>query len=86
MKTGTSVEVRKLTRRQAAIISAYTGFLAGPFEDMHTYVDSLPGFKGIMTAGLGLMHQKIREASRADFEAICPDRTDPLPDDQRSAT
>jgi hypothetical protein len=66
--------VPKLTREQAAIISAYTGSLAGPFEDMHEYVDGLPGFKGIMTTGLALMRDSIREASKADFVAICAER------------
>ena len=67
----------KLTRRQAAIIGAFTGTLCGPFEDMHVYVDSLPGFEGIMTLGLALHAERIREASKADFLALCPSRSDP---------
>jgi hypothetical protein len=66
----------KLTRRQAAIIGAFTGTLCGPFEDMHAYVDSLPGFKGIGTIGLALQAESIKEASRTDLLAMCPDRDD----------
>jgi hypothetical protein len=67
----------KLTRRQAAIIGAFTGVLCGPFEDMHAYVDSLPGFKGIMTVSLALQTQAIKQAAGADFLAMCPSRSDP---------
>lgn len=68
---------QKLTRRQAAIISAYTGIMAGPFSDMHEYVDSLPGFEGITTIGFMACAEEIKEASKADFLAICADKDDP---------
>jgi hypothetical protein len=68
---------QKLTRRQAAILGAFTGTLCGPFEDMHGYVDSLPGFEGIMTLGLAHSADKIKEAAKADFIAMCPTRDDP---------
>ena len=65
--------MERLTKRQAAIIGAYTGYTAGPFADVHEYVDSLPGFAGISTIGFALSNvaEKIREAARADFLAIC---------------
>lgn len=59
-----------MTRREAAIVSAYTGYLIGDFDAMHEYVDSLPGFKGIMTLGLAIHADQIRDAARADFVAI----------------
>lgn len=67
----------KLTRRQAAIIGAYTGVTCGPFEDIHEYVDSLPGFKGIGTISFSMeaVAKQITEASRADFLALCADRS-----------
>jgi len=65
--------VRKLTRRQAAIIGAFTGITCGPFSDVHEYVDSLPGFKGITTIGFATCSEQIREAAKADFLAICAD-------------
>jgi hypothetical protein len=69
----------RLTRRQAAIIGAFTGVTCGPFEDIHEYVDSLPGFKGITTLGFASkdIAEQIREASRADFISLCSDRSDP---------
>lgn len=30
-----------LTRREAAVISAYTGVLTGPFNDMHQYAEEI---------------------------------------------
>lgn len=74
--TNDEQSVPKLTRRQAAIIGAYTGTLCGPFEDMHGYVDSLPGFKGIMTAGLAIMADRIAEVAKPDFLALCANRED----------
>lgn len=77
MSLDTSSKEKQLTRRQAAIIGAFTGVLCGPFEDLHDYVDSLPGFKGIMTVGLGLKAKQIQEAAEPDFLALCPDRSSP---------
>lgn len=70
---------QKLTRRQAAIIGAFTGVCCGPFEDIHAYVDSLPGFKGIMSHNFADKDTvaKIEKAAHADFLAICPSRSDP---------
>jgi hypothetical protein len=67
------VSEQRLTKRQAAIIGAYTGFTAGPFGDVHEYVDSLPGFEGITTMGFASQEiaDKIREAAKADFLGIC---------------
>jgi hypothetical protein len=71
--------MNKITRKQAAIIGAFTGTTCGPFEDIQEYVDSLPGFKGIMTHNFGNNEtvKRIKEASRDDFIALCPDRDDP---------
>lgn len=67
----------KLTRDQAAIISAYTGIMCGPFEDMHAYVDGLPGFKGIGTISFASKEvtEQIKDAAKKDFLALCPDRS-----------
>lgn len=65
----------KLTRKQAAIIGAFTGIACGPFEDIHEYVDGLPGFKGITTIGFAVAAQSIKEAARADFLALCADKS-----------
>ena len=31
----------RLTRMQAVIIGAYTGYLAGPFDDLHKYIEKI---------------------------------------------
>jgi hypothetical protein len=63
----------KLTRRQAAIISAYTGFLSGPFEDLHEYAEKTLG-RPIFTHEMGFKEfsDELREATKADFLAILP--------------
>lgn len=71
-------EEQKLTRRQAAIIGAFTGIACGPFSDIHKYVDGLPGFKGIMTHNFAdkAVRQKIREECKADFIGLCAEEGD----------
>ena len=32
-----------MTKREAAIVSAYTGYLIGEFHEMHVYVEELLG-------------------------------------------
>lgn len=68
----------KLTRRQAAIIGAYTGISCGPFSDIHEYVDSLPGFKGIGTISFAdkAVREQIKRSCWEDFLAICATRDD----------
>jgi hypothetical protein len=72
----------RLDRRTAAIIGAFTGISCGPFEDIHGYVDSLPGFKGIMTHNFAdkKVWADIKEACRADFVALCADREEDTPE------
>lgn len=62
----------KLTRRQAAIIGAYTGFLAGPFSDLHDYIEETLG-RSVFTHELAneAVALEIREASKDDFFSIC---------------
>lgn len=69
----------KLTRRQAAIIGAYTGISCGPFSDIHEYVDSLPGFSGIGIISFAdkSVWEQIRRTCREDFLAICASGDDP---------
>ncbi len=64
--------MNRLTREQAAIIGAYTGYLAGPFSDMHEYVEKVMG-RPIWTHDMANADtmEKIREAAKADFVAIC---------------
>jgi hypothetical protein len=70
----------RLSRRQAAIISAYTGFLAGPFEDMHAYAEKVLG-RQIWTHHFAdeKLSDELREKSKPDFEAICAERDQEKP-------
>ena len=64
--------IPKPTKEQAAIIGAYTGVLAGPFCDMHQYINSLLG-EDIETAALASvgLSEKIKELSKPDFSNLC---------------
>jgi hypothetical protein len=62
----------RLTREQAAIIGAVTGYTAGPFSDIHEYAERKLG-RPIWTtefADLGLRNE-LRAAAKEDFLAIC---------------
>lgn len=65
-----------LTREQAAIIGVYTGYLAGPFSDLHEYIEKVMG-RPVFTHEMASkdLAEQIREASKADFLSIvCPTR------------
>jgi len=68
-------DVTKFTREQAAIIGAYTGFLAGPFEDMHAYAEKKLG-RPVWTHEFANRDvvKGLREVSREDFVALCAER------------
>ncbi len=61
-----------MTAKEAAVIGAYTGILMGKFSDLHEYVEKIMG-RPVFTHELGSeeMSKKIKEASKADFLAIC---------------
>ena len=69
--------MQKFTREQAAVISAYTGYLAGPFGDMHAYVEKILG-RPVWTHEMASkeLAAQIREAAKADFVAMVPDEGD----------
>lgn len=62
----------RLTPRQAAIVGAFTGKLAGPFGDMHKYIEEIMG-RPVFTHELGDAEtaNKIAELAKPDFLAIC---------------
>lgn len=62
--------VPKLTKEQAAIIGAYTGFACGPFSDIHEYCERIMGHP-IWTHQFPKLREKIQEAAKADFIALC---------------
>lgn len=60
-----------MTKREAAIVSAYTGFLIGDFSTLHGYIEEIlerPLFTHEM--GSDEVRAEIREKSRADFVAL----------------
>jgi hypothetical protein len=70
----------KLTREQAAIISAYTGMLAGPFEDMHGYAEKVLGHP-VWTHQFAdkELNDRLVAAAKDDFIALCANRDDQAP-------
>ena len=64
--------MQKLTKEQAIIISAYTGFTACNFGDVHEAVEKKLGRPiWIHQFGDEVMMEEIRNAFREDFIAIC---------------
>lgn len=63
-----------MTKREAAVIGAYTGILVGKFSDMQTYVEGLLG-RPVFTHELGdkAFTKKIKELAKPDFLDICGD-------------
>jgi hypothetical protein len=61
----------RLTREQAAIISAYTGVLVGPFTDFHEYAERLMG-RPVWTREMASKEfmAKLCELAIPDFLAI----------------
>lgn len=60
---------KRLTKQQAAIISAYTGYLAGSFSDLHEYAQSVLG-RPIWTHQFPEIMDELRDASRDDFMSL----------------
>lgn len=70
-----------LTRKQAAIVGAYTGFLCGPFEDMHKFIEQIMD-RPVFTHELAskALSEEIREKAKPFFLALCVDRDAPAPE------
>ena len=60
-----------LTKEQAAIVSAYTGYLLGDFGTMHEYIEKIMG-RPVWTHEMPRLMDEIRERSRADFLSLTP--------------
>lgn len=60
-----------LTKREAAIVSAYTGYLIGGFDEMHKYAEEVMG-RPIWTHQFAdqKLCDALREAAKPDFLAI----------------
>lgn len=60
-----------LTRKQAAIIGAYTGVVVGSMEDLYKYAEELTGHKIECDTQLIMEADKIEKLSHKDFLEIC---------------
>lgn len=58
-----------MTKREAAIVSAYTGYLIGEFSDFHDYVEEIMG-RPIFTHELLNIAVELKEKSKKDFMNI----------------
>ena len=60
-----------MTKREAAIISAYTGILLGDFGDMHEFIEEAMGRQVFVhEMGTDAVFAEIKEASKPFFLAI----------------
>lgn len=74
--------MEKFTKEQAAIIGAYTGFLAGPFSEMAEYAENLLG-RPVYTHQYPSVANELRDAAKDDFLSMCRDERYPIPSMQR---
>ena len=58
-----------MTKREAAIVSAYTGYLIGEFSDFQTYAEEIMG-RPIFTHDLTRLEYELKEKSEKDFMSI----------------
>lgn len=60
-----------MTKREAAIVSAYTGVLIGDFDEVHKYIEELLG-RPVFTHELAdpVIVAKIQELAKPDFVNI----------------
>ena len=72
--TRSNDKVQKLTREQAAILSLYTGFLCGPFSDMHELAEKVMG-RPIWTHQFAdrELVDKMKQAVKPKFLELCPE-------------
>lgn len=58
-----------MTKREAAIVSAYTGYLIGEFSDFHAYVEEIMG-RPVFTHELPSIAKELKDKSKKDFMSI----------------
>ena len=60
-----------MTKREAAIISAYTGIMVGSFSDMHEYVEEIMG-RGVFTHEFAnkAVIEEIKQAAKPDLISL----------------
>jgi hypothetical protein len=70
--------MQRLTKEQAAIIGAFTGYLCGPFSDMHEYVEKIME-RPVWTHEMGNKEimEEIKKRAKADFLEIVAEEIKP---------
>ena len=65
--------MERLTKEQAAVITAYTGIMTGDFDTFHQYAEKIMG-RPVFTHEFGnkKIAEEIKEASKEDFLFIQP--------------
>lgn len=58
-----------MTKREAAIVSAYTGYLIGDFNERHKYIEEIMG-RPVFTHELVDIHSEIHKKAKKDFCSI----------------
>lgn len=58
-----------MTKREAAIVSAYTGYLIGEFSDFHAYAEEIME-RPVFTHEFPSISDELKEKSKADFMSI----------------
>lgn len=60
-----------MTKQEAAIVAAYTGYLIGDFSDMHAYVEKILG-RPVFTHEMAseALAEQIRQKSKPDFVSL----------------
>lgn len=58
-----------MTKREAAIITAYTGVFIGDVDELYKYVNEIMG-RTVFTHEFGRMADKIKEKAEKDFLAL----------------
>ena len=58
-----------MTKREAAIISAYTGYVIGDIDEMYKYINEIMG-RTVFTHEISILFDEIREKAKTDFENI----------------
>lgn len=58
-----------ITKREAAIVSAYTGYLIGEFSDFHAYAEEVMG-RPVLTHELLSISEELKNKSKNDFMSI----------------
>lgn len=61
----------RLTKEQAAIVGAYTGYAVGPFKDVHEYAEKVLS-RPVFTVEFAdkRFTEELRAAAKADFVGI----------------